>query len=253
MPVGDDPERDERKQREPGDAPQGDDDTQERHRSAIVGATVVCAPATHRCQPRQPRQLPGDEHRRDEHGHHRQQPSDETEPDDQLSGRERPHGIAGVTADVEVGHPTRPFGAARVGRELRALGMKCRNPETTDEDEHDDDRIHRGDRRSADTDGGEHDPSGDQPQHSTAVRPQPEQGLHERGRHRDRQEQHSRQRVAEIEACGEERNHRRHASRREVGSEMAARQRQHRTSLDSPSRRPGHRTMVLARVAPPRQ
>src|SRR5205823_581480 len=67
--------------------------------------------------------------RREQNRHHRGKPADEAEPDNELSGRERPKRVACVPAAVEVGHAACPLATARVGGELGALRMERRDSE----------------------------------------------------------------------------------------------------------------------------
>ena len=183
------------------------------------------------------------ERQRDERdGHHREHAADEPEPDDELPGHERAERVTGVAAAVEVGHPARALVTARVGGELGAFGMKGRNAEPAGEDEQQHERISGRDRRAADADRREQRAAGDQPERSAAVRPEPEQRLDERrGCGRGEQEQR-RERVAEVELVGHERDQRRDASRGEIDREVATRERAHRPPIDT---RP-HEAMLVA-------
>ena len=97
--------------------------------------------AAERCQQGQVRRRPREDERRAEDGHHRDEPADEPEPDDELPGHERAEGVADVPAAVEVRHAARPLVAARVRGELGALGMERRNSEPAGENEQQDERV----------------------------------------------------------------------------------------------------------------
>ena len=123
-------------------------------------------------------------------------PADETEPEDELARHEGAERISGVAADVEVRHAARALRAARVLGELRALGMKSRDTETAGEYEQEHERIHRRDGRSADTDGGERDTAGDQPERSWRSDHSPKSGCTSDDESGGREQQHRRERVA---------------------------------------------------------
>ena len=161
--------------------------------------------------------------------------ADEPEPDDELSGHERPERVAGVAAAVEVGHAARALVTAGIGGELGAFGVKGRNAEPAGEDEQQHERVGRRDRRPADADGGEQRPAGDQPERPAPVGPEPEQRLHQRRRCGRGEQQERGERVAEVELVGHERDQRRHAARGEIDREMAARERPHRRPIDARS------------------
>ena len=93
--------------------------------------------------------------RGDEDRHHRDETPDETEPDDELPGRERAERVADVPAAVEVRHAARLPVPARVRRELGALGMERCNAEAARKDQEQHEGIDRCDRRPADADGRE--------------------------------------------------------------------------------------------------
>ncbi len=79
--VGDDPERHEREQREPGDAPKPDYEGEQEHRAGIVLAGRHPAAAPGRGEPPQRGQHPQQDERERHHRDHREQAPLEPEPD----------------------------------------------------------------------------------------------------------------------------------------------------------------------------
>ena len=90
------------------------------------------------------------------------------------------------------------------------------------------------------SDGGERDPDPGQgrrparqePDHPPPVGPEPEERLHDRRRERGARITGSRKRVGEVELIDEERQQRRQRAVREIGREMAGRERRHRALVE---------------------
>ena len=110
--------------------------------------------------------------------------------------------------------------------------MEGRNPQTGDDhpDEHEPvGRRHRGE---SDSDSRKRNPAGQQPDRPAPVRPEPEERLHDRrGGGRGEHDRRGKG-VRERELVDEERQQRRQRTVREIGREVAARERRHRTLVE---------------------
>ena len=169
MTERDNPERDEREQREPGDAAQRNHDAEQRHRAPPVVATAHGGTALFRRELREVRYHADERERGNEHGHHCHEAADEPQPDNELARYKRTERVTRVAAGVEVRHTARTLPPAGVRRELRAFGMERRDAEAAREDEQQHDGVGRRDGRAADADRGEHGARRNQPERAPAI------------------------------------------------------------------------------------
>jgi hypothetical protein len=170
------PERDERDQAEPGGAAEGDQPEQQCER-LLAGPPGLRAGRVRPGAKLEETEWPRAGRPRPEAWEREQKPAGQAERDDERRGRRRAECVAEVPADREEAHPAGALPAARVGRELRALGVVRRNPEARDDDEQKHEPVGGRGRRERDPDPGYRDSRREQPERPSAVGPRAEERL----------------------------------------------------------------------------
>ena len=226
------PERYEGDQPEPGHAPERDHSEEEHECARLVSTDGLPCASRLGGEAAEERNRQQERCRDGETGQRQQQAAGEAERQHERRRGGRPECVADVPADREDAHPARSALPARVGGELRALGVEGGHAQAGDDDEEEDEPV--GGRRGgqSDPDPCNRDARRQQPQRPAAIRPGAEQRLDQRGRRRRSQHHRSRKGIRELEAVDHEGQERRQGAVREVGGEMACGESGHRSFVE---------------------
>ena len=175
------PERDEGDEAEPGDAAEADHAEEEDERAARSSSPALRARATASvAKPCRNGRARSEDQRDHEARHHQEQAALEALPEHERRRQDRPERVAEVAADGEERHPARAALPARVGGELRALGVVRGDADAGDDHEQHDEPVARRVGGERDPDPRHGDPGGHQPVGAAAVGPEAEQRLDQR-------------------------------------------------------------------------